>query len=203
MVAFDGWVFASGFIVALGLIAAIGAQNAHVLRQGIAGQRVFESVFVCIVCDTLLMSAGVYGMGFLLARWPSLETIALWGGALFLFGYGAFCFRAAFKFEALETAGRVVTGFWPAILTVLGMTLLNPHVYLDTLVLIGGIGAQYAPVERPSFALGAVSASWLWFIALGYGARLLRPWFENPRAWQILDVAIGCLMWVIGLTLLL
>jgi L-lysine exporter family protein LysE/ArgO len=194
---------AAGFVIALGLIAAIGAQNAHVLRQGIAGQRVFESVSVCIFCDTVLMTAGVFGMGSLIARWPLLETITAWGGAVFLIAYGAFCLRAAFKTQALDTAGRVVSDFWPAIATVLGMTLLNPHVYLDTLVLIGGIGAQYSRGEQPSFTIGAVAASWVWFIALGYGARVLRPWFENPRAWQMLDVLIGVLMWTIALTLLL
>ena len=200
--AINASVLASGFVIALGLIAAIGAQNAHVLRQGIAGQRVFESVSVCILCDTVLMTAGVFGMGSLMTLWPALETLAVWGGALFLIGYGALCFRAALKTQALDTTGRVVTGFWPAIATVLGMTLLNPHVYLDTLVLIGGLGAQYNSDDRPSFAIGAVLASWVWFVALGYGARILRPWFENPRAWQVLDVVIGVLMWTIALTLL-
>jgi len=195
-------VVGSGFVIAIGLIAAIGAQNAHVLRQGIAGHRVGITVSVCIISDTLLMTAGVFGMGALIAWWPPLETVARLGGALFLLVYGGFCFRAAMKTEALGGEGRVVTAFWPAVWTITGVTLLNPHVYLDTLVLIGGLGAQFGE-DRFSFAIGAVSASWVWFVALGYGARLLRPWFENPKAWQVLDVGIGVLMWSIALTLLL
>lgn len=198
----NAFVVGSGFIVSLGLIAAIGAQNAHVLRQGIAGHRVAITVSLCILSDTLLMTAGVFGMGALIAWWPPLELVARIGGALFLLVYGGLCFRAAMKTDALGAEGRVVTAFWPAVWTILGVTLLNPHVYLDTLVLIGGIGAQYGD-DRISFAIGAVAASWVWFVALGYGARLLRPWFENPKAWQVLDLGIGLLMWSIAATLLL
>lgn len=198
----NAFVLGSGFVVSLGLIAAIGAQNAHVLRQGIAGHRVGITVSLCILSDTLLMTAGVFGMGALIAWWPPLELVARIGGAFFLLVYGGLCFRAAMKTDALGAEGRVVTAFWPAVWTILAVTLLNPHVYLDTLVLIGGIGAQYGD-DRTSFAIGAVAASWVWFVSLGYGARLLRPWFENPRAWQVLDLGIGLLMWSIAATLLL
>lgn len=193
----------SGFGIALGLIAAIGAQNAHVLRQGIAGHQVGVSVAVCIIFDTVLMSAGVYGMGAIIELWPPFESVTRIGGALFLIGFGAMCFRSAFKNQALGAEGRVIESFWPALWTIIGVSLLNPHVYLDTLIFIGGLGAQYGPEDQFSFAVGAVSASWVWFLLLGYGARLLRPTFENPKAWTILDIGIGLLMWSIALTLLL
>ena len=195
-------VTASGFGIVLGLIAAIGAQNAHVLRQGIAGRQVAISVAVCILCDTVLMTSGIYGMGAMIAFWSPLETVTRIGGALFLFVFGGLCFRSAFRHQSLGVEGRVVDAFWPAFCTILGVTLLNPHVYLDTLIFVGGIGAQYGPNYQLSFAVGAISASWVWFIALGYGARLLRPTFENPKSWTILDIGIGVLMWSIALTLL-
>lgn len=196
-------VWLSGFGVSLGLIAAIGAQNAHVLRQGIAGRQVGVTVALCILSDSLLMTAGVYGMSQLIDWWPPLTEVARWGGAAFLLIYGALCFRAALNTAALDGRGRVVQDFWPAVGTIVAVTLLNPHVYLDTLVLIGGIGAQYGADDRLAFTVGAVSASWLWFLCLGFGARLLRPWFENPKAWQMLDLGIGTLMWFIAASLVL
>ena len=196
-------VISSGFIVALGLIAAIGAQNAYVLRQGISGKRVGLTVAVCITCDSVLMSLGIYGMGELIIFWPQLEVVSRIGGAVFLVIFGAISFRSAVKTDVLMGNGPVVTGSWPAFWTVLGVTLLNPHVYLDTLVLLGSVGANYRPADRASFALGAISASWIWFLLLGYGARVLRPIFESPKAWQFLDITIGCSMWAIALTLLL
>ena len=198
------WLVAgSGFGVALGLIVAIGAQNAHVLRQGIAGRPLLVTVAVCITCDTILMASGVYGMGRIAIIWPPFEWITRIGGAVFLIGYGVLCFRSALKDRALGSEGQVIESFCPALASILAVTLLNPHVYLDTIVFIGGIGAQYGEDDRLSFTVGAVSASWVWFVALGYGARLLGPTFENPKAWTILDIGIGILMWSIALTLLL
>ena len=196
------FVTASGFAIALGLIAAIGAQNAHVFRQGIAGRQVAVTIFVCILCDTVFMVVGVYGMSAIVKLWPPFDWVTRVGGALFLFGFGVMCFRSALKNQALGIEGRVVESFWPAFWTILGLTLLNPHVYLDTLVFIGGLGAQYGPDDQLSFAVGAVAASWVWFLALGYGATLLSPTFENPKAWKILDIGIGLLMWSIALTIL-
>ena len=190
----------SGFVVSLGLIAAIGAQNAHVLRQGIAGQQVTVAVAFCIAVDSILMTAGVFGMSALIQWWPSAEFVARLGGSLFLLVYGALCFKSAATEKALGAEGRVVTRFWPALGSIALVTLLNPHMYLDTLVLIGGLGAQYG-ADRGTFAVGAVMASWVWFISLGYGARWLRPLFAKPRAWQILDLAIGVLMWTIAASL--
>ena len=196
------FVTASGFAIAMGLIAAIGAQNAHVLRQGIAGRQVAVTIFVCILCDTVLMVSGVYGMGAIVKLWPPFEWVTRFGGAIFLFGFGLMCFRSALRNQALGIEGRVIESFWPAFWTILGATLLNPHVYLDTLIFIGGLGSQYGPEDQLWFAVGAVSASWVWFLVLGYGARLLRPTFENPKAWTILDIGIGLLMWSIALTIL-
>ena len=186
----------------MGLIAAIGAQNAHVLRQGIAGRQVAVTIFVCILCDTVLMVSGVYGMSAIVKLWPPFEWVTRVGGALFLFGFGVMCFRSALNNQALGIKGRVVESFWPAFWTIRGVTLLNPHVYLDTLVFIGGLGAQYGPDDQLSFAVGAVTASWVWFLARGYGATLLSPTFEKPKAWRILDIGIGLLMWSIALTIL-
>lgn len=197
------WIVAgSGFGISIGLIAAIGAQNALVLRQGIASQQVAVTISICILCDTILMSLGVYGMGMMVALWPPFEWITRIGGAIFLIVFGMFCFRSALNSEGLGTEGRAIKDFWPALWAVLGITLLNPHVYLDTLILVGGLGAQYDEAERLSFVAGAIAASWIWFISLGCGAKLLGPTFENPRAWTILDLVIGSLMWIIALTLL-
>lgn len=195
-------VLLSGFAVSLGLIAAIGAQNAHVLRQGIAGKQVGVSVAFCIAVDSLLMTAGVFGMATVIDWWPDAERIARWGGAAFLGVYGALCFKSAWTDKALGAEGRAITDFWPALGAIAAVTLLNPHMYLDTLVLVGGIGAQYGE-DRASFAVGAVSASWVWFISLGFGARWLRPLFSRPTAWRVLDLGIGALMWTIAASLLL
>ena len=144
------FVTATGFGISLGLIAAIGAQNAHVLRQGIAGRQVAISVAICIICDTVLMASGVYGMGAMIAFWPPFESVTRIGGGLFLLVFGGICFRSAFKNQSLGVEGRVVESFWSAFWTILGVTLLNPHVYLDTLIFVGGIGAQYGPDHQLS-----------------------------------------------------
>jgi L-lysine exporter family protein LysE/ArgO len=148
------------------------------------------------------MASGIYGMGAMITFWPPLESVTRIGGALFLFVFGGLCFRSAFSNQLLGVEGRVIESFWPAFWAILGVTLLNPHVYLDTLIFIGGIGAQYGADDQLYFAMGAISASWVWFIALGYGAKLLRPTFENPKAWTILDIGIALVMWSVALTLL-
>lgn len=196
-------VFFTAFVLAAGLIMAIGAQNAHVLRQGIAGHYVGITVALCAFFDTVLMTAGVYGFGWLITQYPSAEIIARLGGAAFLLWYGARCVRSALSpVSEVSVASRVATSLPAAVATVSAFTLLNPHVYLDTVVLVGSIGGQYQGAERTAFAVGAFSASWVWFICLGYGARLIRPWFENPRAWQILDGIIAVVMFAIAFSLL-
>ena len=196
-------VFITAFVLAAGLIMAIGAQNSHVLRQGIAGHYVGITVILCAFFDTVLMTSGVFGFGWLLTQLPMLEDVARVGGAVFLLWYGSRCVRSAMApLSSVSVESRVATSLPAAIATVSAFTLLNPHVYLDTLVLIGSIGGQYEGTARTVFAVGAFTASWVWFIALGYGARLVRPYFENPRAWQVLDGFIALVMFAIALSLL-
>ena len=196
-------VFFTAFALAAGLIMAIGAENAHVLRQGIAGHYVGITVILCGFFDTVLMTSGVFGFGWLLTQLPMLEDVARLGGAVFLLWYGSRCVRSAMApLSSVSVESRVATSLPAAIATVSAFTLLNPHVYLDTVVLVGSIGGQYEGSARTVFAVGAFTASWVWFIALGYGARLVRPYFESPRAWQVLDGFIALVMFAIVLSLL-
>lgn len=193
----------AGFLVALSLIAAIGAQNAFVLRQGIRREHVGAVVLACAVSDALLIAAGVAGFGLVSAEVPWLGQAMLWGGAAFLFVYGALRFRAALRGgEALQPAANGAVPLARVLGTVLVLTWANPHVYLDTVVLLGSISAQYAP-HGMAFAIGAMTGSFVFFTSLGYGARLLAPVFANPRAWMVLEVVVGCTMWVIAASLLL
>lgn len=193
----------AGLGLCLGLIAAIGAQNAFVLRQGLRRAHVLPVVLTCALSDTVLIVAGVTGFGALADRIPAAAGLLRWGGVLFLVVYGALSFRRALRGgEALEPAGAATGSRARAIATALAFTWLNPHVYLDTVVLLGSIAADYDG-RRPAFAAGAVSASFLFFFTLGYGARLMRPLFASPRAWQGLDAAVALLLWAIALTLAL
>lgn len=185
-----------GFALGGGLIVAIGAQNAYVLRQGLRRQFAFSVATVCFLCDVMLIGVGAGGFGSLVAAFPALTDAAAWGGAAFLAWYGARALRSALKPGALEADGeaKLVPGRSHAMLTALALSLLNPHVYLDTIVLIGGIAGQYASAERPWFALGAMGASFVWFYGLVIGARWLAPLFRKPAAWRILDLVICAVM---------
>lgn len=190
---FSAWL--KGIGLGASLIMAIGGQNAHVLRMGLSRQHIGITVLVCIVGDVLLIAAGVAGMGALIEQSPALMTVARWAGAAFLTWYGLRAWRAAFSTGALHAEKGVPTISWQqAALTVMALTWLNPHVYLDTVVLLGSIASQQTPLAQPWFALGAMTASLLWFLGLGYGARLLSPVFASARAWRILDGLIGCMM---------
>ncbi|MCW8842092.1 MAG: LysE/ArgO family amino acid transporter [Rhodobacteraceae bacterium] len=192
----------AGFALGFSLILAIGAQNAFVLRQGLRGEHVLAVVRACAISDAVLIAAGVAGFGVLVERFPAAVEIARWGGAAFLVVYGGLSFRAALRGgAALETAGRERVSLRAALLTCLTLTWANPHVYLDTVVLLGGISAQYSPAL--AFGAGAVLSSFVFFFSLGFGARLLRPLFTNPRAWQVLDVLVGLTMWAIAVKLVL
>lgn len=192
----------AGFGLGLSLIVAIGAQNAFVLRQGILRQHVLPIVLVCAISDAVLIAAGVAGFGVLVERLPWLEGVMRFGGAAFLLFYGAKAFLSAWRGQGNMQGGDSSAGnLWIALTTCLVFTWANPHVYLDTVVLLGSIAAQYD--DRVAFGVGAVTASFCFFFALGYGARLLAPIFERPVAWQILDFAIGCVMWLIAVSLLL
>ena len=192
------WPVLNGFGVSIGLIAAIGAQNAHVLRQGLARQQVALTVVVSAFIDTILMITGIFGMSALLDWIPDAAVWARYGGIGFLLIYGALCFKAALSKRSLMPADRVVTSPYWAFIAILAVSLLNPHVYLDTVILIGSIGSQFPDTDRIGFAVGAVSASWVWFIAMGFGARWLEPLFAKPVSWKILDGLIGCVMWFIA-----
>lgn len=191
----------SGFLLGASLIIAIGAQNAFILRQGLLRQHVFILCLICAASDALLIGAGVAGLGTLISQSPNLILVVTAGGALFLFTYAAIAFRRAIKPEVLQAAKIGETKLWPAVAACLAFTFLNPHVYLDTVVLLGSLSAAYEGQSRLAFGMGAASASFVWFFGLGYGARLLEPVFARPAAWRVLDLLIGLVMAAIGLSL--
>lgn len=192
----------SGFLLGASLIMAIGAQNAFILRQGLLRQHVFILCLICALSDALLIAAGVAGLGTLIARSPSLIAAVTLGGAVFLFAYAALAFRRAMKPEALLAAKTGAGSLKAAIAACLAFTFLNPHVYLDTVVLLGSLSASFEGASRFAYGAGAVLASFVWFFGLGYGARLLQPVFARPAAWRVLDILIGVVMAAIGLGLL-
>ncbi|MBI3742517.1 MAG: amino acid transporter [Chloroflexi bacterium] len=195
--------YLSGFGLGAGLIIAIGAQNALVLQHGLKRRAVFLTAFICTLCDAALILLGVGGLGAIIAQLPALATVTTLGGALFLFLYGARSFRAAFRSASLDPDARASQPMdrRAIILAVCAVSLLNPHVYLDTVVLVGSVGAAYPVPERAAFAFGAISASFVWFFGLAYGAALLAPVFRNPRAWRALDIGVGIVMWAIAFSL--
>ncbi len=192
-----------GFLVSFGLIVAIGAQNAHVLKQGLLKQHIFWVCLVCFLCDAILMSLGVLGLGVLIGQ-SRIATLSLaLVGTLFLLWYGYRSFRSAWQGGAnlAVTAEKHEQSVGKSIGITLALTLLNPHVYLDTLVLVGSIASPLSMGQKQLFLVGAIGASALWFFGLGYGARLLIPLFSKPRTWQVLDTLIGVVMWAIALGL--
>lgn len=195
--------FTSGFALGFGLILAIGAQNAFVLRHGLRRSHVFAVCLTCALSDAALIVAGVAGFGWIAETTPWVRPVMTWGGAAFLLVYGAFSFRRAFgPPETLEAASNGTGSPRAVILTCLTLTWLNPHVYLDTLVLIGSVSTDFG-AGRLYFGAGAVTASFVFFFSLGYGARLLAPLFAKPKAWRALDFAVGLIMWAIALKLIL
>ncbi len=187
-----------GFLLGGSLIVAIGAQNAFVLRQGLKREFVFTVCLICAASDALLITAGVAGLGTLVSQSPSLILAVTTGGAAFLFLYGLRAFMRAARPAAMRASGGEAGRLSAAIAACLAFTFLNPHVYLDTVLLLGSLSGRYAGAERAAYGAGAVVASFVWFYGLGYGARLLAPVFARPRAWQVLDTAIGIVMWAIA-----
>jgi L-lysine exporter family protein LysE/ArgO len=198
MIALDNFCtapFWEGCATGAGLIIAIGAQNAFVLKQGIMKNHVFATVFICCLIDAILIALGVGGFGAFLTSSPFLLSVAKWGGVGFLILYGLRSFWAVLKTESLTVeGGRERPDLKASILMILAFSLLNPHVYLDAVLLLGSIGAQFPEDERPFFALGAIAVSFVWFFAMGYGARFLAPLFAKPLSWKILDVVTGAIM---------
>ncbi|WP_421859446.1 LysE/ArgO family amino acid transporter [Oricola sp.] len=193
----------SGFALGATLIIAIGAQNAFILRQGLLRQHVFVLCLVCALSDAALIALGVAGFGALIASNETAIRLVTWAGAVFLSVYGVIALSRAWRPQALRAAGEGGGPLWPALATCLSFTFLNPHVYLDTVVLLGGISAGFEGQARLAFALGAMAASFVWFFALGYGARLLQPVFARPAAWRVLDGLIAIVMFALAASLVL
>ena len=195
-------VFFQGFGVGAGLIIAIGAQNTFVLSQGIRGRHRGVVACICSFADLFLIFIGAFGIGAAVATNPLYQNIAAWGGALFLFWYGTRAFLSALRGGSLEGSANGTGSRKTVILTTFAITFLNPHVYLDTIVLIGGISGQHGVTGRYLFALGAGLASCLWFFMLSYGASFLAPLFKRQMAWRFLDSIVCAVMWGIALKLL-
>ncbi|RDE19027.1 amino acid transporter [Motiliproteus coralliicola] len=190
--------FFTGLATSAGLIIAIGAQNAFVLSQGVRRQYHWPIAGVCSLLDTILIVLGIAGMGVLISESPLILTLVTWGGVAFLLWYGANALKAALKPATLETQQRGLSSLRSALLTTLALSLLNPHVYLDTVVLLGSIGGRYPEAERFWFGAGAALFSCIWFFALSLGARWLAPLFKKPVAWQILDGLVCAMMWTLA-----
>jgi len=195
--------FTTGFVLSATLIIAIGAQNAFVLRQGLRREHVLPIVAFCALADVLLIGAGVAGLARVLGDAPHLTMALTAGGVLFIACYGIRALARARKTTSMNIAEGVGgTSVRNALAQVAGFTFLNPHVYLDTVLLMGSIGARQPADARFWFVGGAAAASGAWFTTLGFGARLLRPVFRTPRAWQVLDTLVGITMLVLAGTLL-
>ena len=191
----------AGFTAGLGLIVAIGAQNAFVIRQGLAKSHVFLVVLICAASDTALILAGVGGLGALIQALPWLLLVFKVFGSGYLVWFGVKSIRTAIKGEYLEvqTAGQSLSAMKVAT-TCLMFTWLNPHVYLDTVIFLGGIANQF-PTQRWWFALGAALASWLWFAGIGFGAQVASKWMSKPIFWRVLDSLIAALMFTLAAVL--
>jgi L-lysine exporter family protein LysE/ArgO len=188
----------TGLVTGLSLIVAIGAQNAYVLRQGLAREHVGAVVLICTLSDVVLVLAGVAGIGTIVEEAPWALTVVRWLGVAFLSWYAVGSLLRARRTESLRVAGDGTTSLRAAAGRAVALTWLNPHVYLDTVLLLGSIANHQDGDGRWWFALGACVASAAWFTGLGYGARLASPVLASPRAWQVLDVAIGLVMLVIA-----
>ncbi|AIR87987.1 LysE/ArgO family amino acid transporter [Pseudomonas cremoricolorata] len=191
----------NGILVALGLIVAIGAQNAFVLAQSLRREHHLPVAVLCIVCDALLVAAGVFGLATVLANSPTLMAVARWGGAAFLLWYGVKALRSACSTQSLQRQqGQGTRSRRAVLLSALAVTLLNPHVYLDTVLLIGSLGAQQ-PMPG-AYVAGAASASLLWFSTLALGAAWLAPWLARPATWRLLDLMVALMMFAVAAQLI-
>ncbi|UHS60683.1 amino acid transporter [Agrobacterium vaccinii] len=198
----DFSTYMTGLTMGLTLIVAIGAQNAFVLRQGLRGEHVFAVVLACALSDAILITIGVTAFRQMATILPALEPAMRYAGAAFLFWYGAKSLQSALgPANALAAASGNASHLSTTLATCLALTWLNPHVYLDTVVLLGTISTQFPGAEK-AFWAGAVTSSFLFFFSLGYGARWLRPIFANPQAWRILEGVIALTMWLIAIKLL-
>lgn len=194
--------FIQGFLISMGLIVAIGAQNVYVLKRGLLKESVFLVALICSLIDTALILAGVKGLGTFLETFPSFLLYITWFGILFLCIYGLLAFKSAFLTYSMsvDSTPQQVSTF-KIIMTLLSLSFLNPHVYLDTVLLIGTIGSHYEGQLQNLFALGAASASFVWFFSLAYGSRILIPLFKRPLTWKLLDLLTACIMFFVAYSL--
>jgi len=197
-------IFFTGLLLGSSLIIAIGAQNAYVLKQGLLKKHVFLICLICAMSDALLIAIGTSGVGKVIENHPDWLKAVTWFGASYLFMFGIMSFKAALSNETLETSSSNEKSQTTkaVISTVLALTFLNPHVYLDTVLLIGSIASPYNDSGRYYFTLGAISASFIWFFSLGYGARFLIPLFKKPKAWKVLNIITGLVIWWIAYQLI-
>ena len=193
----------AGFALGGSLIVAIGAQNAFVIRQAALGRHVFWLCLFCALADTLLIWAGVFGLAAVIAVWPWFVPIMSYGGILFLIIYGFKAARRAVSPIGLGAEGEPSTSLFTALMACAGFTFLNPHVYLDTVIFVGSIANARPKGEQHFFAIGASLASFLWFFAIGYGARALGPWLRTPKVWRVIDGVIALIMFGLAGKLLL
>lgn len=193
--------YISGLLVTAGLIIAIGAQNAFVLAQSLRREHHLPVAALCILCDILLVSVGVFGLAAILAESPLLMQITRWGGVGFLLFYGAIALRRAARPQGLrEDQQRGARSLRSVLLAALAVTLLNPHVYIDTVLLIGSLGAQQP--EPGAYTLGAASASTVWFLVLALGGAWLAPWLARPLTWRLIDLGVAAMMFAIAVQLI-
>lgn len=197
---FSQQVFLQGFGLGASLIMAIGAQNAHVLRTGVRGRHVLPTIATCIVIDIVLIALGMSGLGALVEASPALLALARYGGAAFLVWYGLRCWSSSLRGGAAIALGADAQAqtLGAALAAVMAISLLNPHLYLDTVVLLGAVGSSLAAGERTSFALGAMTASVLWFTALGLGARRFSAILARPAVWRAIEALTGTMMLVLA-----
>lgn len=193
--------YLSGLGAGAGLIVAIGAQNAFVLARGVRANHHLVVAGVCALCDLALIGAGVLGLGTAVAAHPGLAAGAGWAGAVFLSWYGYRALRAALRPRGLAAPGDGDLSRRDALLAALAVSLLNPHVYLDTVLLLGSVSGSFPGAERWSFGLGAGTASVLWFFGLALGGRALAPLFVRPAAWRVLDASVCLTLWAVALAL--
>lgn len=196
--------FLTGFGIGFGLIVAIGAQNAYVLRLGLKRLHVLPVVLFCAISDALLIALGIAGLGHFITLYPAALRLVTGAGILFLLSYAFLAARRALRPSALVLEeGEAAITLRTALLACFAFTFLNPHVYLDTVILVGSLAAPFEGNGKLSYGIGAVSASFTWFFALGYGARLLSPLFAKPMAWRVLDALIALIMVLIAARLLI
>ncbi len=195
--------FIKGFLIGLSLIVSIGAQNMFALRQGISRHYVFTTAFLCSLLDTMLITLGVFGVGQFIATSPLLLTLTKWGGFVFLIIYGCLAMRQIFNPSHLQdNSSPKVDSLLKVVFSLLAISLLNPHVYLDTVFLIGSVGGQYVHIGKIAFILGSSIASSIWFFSLCYGSKLLSPILRKNFTWRLLNSIIAVIMFSVALSLI-